>query len=71
MTTQQIQVYIQNNRPKSCYLGKIEMQAMLDAAREYLKFDIQPKTEGDLPSLEYYGCSIYELTIQSHVGFSK
>ena len=72
MTLEQIEEYILRERPAACYLGRIEMQAMIDEAeRCCVVASRRPISNNDQSGLEFSGVPIFEVLAKSHVGFAK
>lgn len=72
MTLKQIEEYILREKPSACYLGRIEMQAMIDEAGKHCLIGSRPPTDNrEQACIEFCGVPIFEVLAKSHVGFAK
>jgi hypothetical protein len=71
MNIQHIQTAIKTSMPLTAYLGRLEMQAMLEEARQS-GFDVTMHTaEPDLHRLEFNGCALFQVDSESHFAMGE
>jgi hypothetical protein len=72
MDIQSIKSTIAETKPKAVYLGRMEMQELRRVANQegYIPSTSDHLRNPELHKIKYCDCPIYEVTENSHVGYS-